>query len=181
MSGTPDSGNPNLPTPRSSVPEELKSEIEKRLQSELKTLPADKRSRLVAEVASLTVQFSGPLPPPHMLQKYNEILPGAADRILTMAEKEQQFEIDMNKTLVHCEQKYRMTGLVCGLLVSLASFGTAIAFAAAGDTTTGAVFGGVTLFGIVTAFIGGQYFLASQKDASENEPNRPSPKKKKKK
>ncbi len=34
--------------------------------------------------------FSGPIPPPEMLIQYNQASPGAADRIITMAEKEQQ-------------------------------------------------------------------------------------------
>jgi uncharacterized membrane protein len=32
-------------------------------------------------------QYSGPIPPPDSLQHYEEILPGAADRILRMAEE----------------------------------------------------------------------------------------------
>ena len=35
--------------------------------------------------------FSGPLPPPHILKQYDECLPDTADRIITMAEKEQEF------------------------------------------------------------------------------------------
>ncbi|MGC6485047.1 MAG: DUF2335 domain-containing protein [Candidatus Puniceispirillales bacterium] len=33
--------------------------------------------------------FSGPLPPPQILEQYEECLPGAADRIMSRAEKEQ--------------------------------------------------------------------------------------------
>lgn len=32
--------------------------------------------------------FSGPLPPPDLLAEYDQVLPGLADRIVTMAEKE---------------------------------------------------------------------------------------------
>ena len=34
--------------------------------------------------------YSGPLPEPEALAKYDQIVPGAAERILTMAEKEMQ-------------------------------------------------------------------------------------------
>jgi uncharacterized membrane protein len=34
--------------------------------------------------------YSGPLPPPEALIKYNEASPGAADRIILMAEKEME-------------------------------------------------------------------------------------------
>lgn len=34
--------------------------------------------------------FSGPLPPPAVLQGYEDVLPGAAERIVQMAEQEQR-------------------------------------------------------------------------------------------
>lgn len=38
-------------------------------------------------------QYSGPLPPSDEFQNYEEVLPGAADRIISMAEKEQEGRI----------------------------------------------------------------------------------------
>jgi uncharacterized membrane protein len=32
--------------------------------------------------------ISGPLPPPEVLEKYNQVVPGLADRIITMAEQQ---------------------------------------------------------------------------------------------
>ena len=40
--------------------------------------------------AAMQVSFSGPLPPPEMLADYEKVLPGAADRIISLAENEQQ-------------------------------------------------------------------------------------------
>jgi uncharacterized membrane protein len=34
------------------------------------------------------VAFSGPLPPPALLEKYNEIIPNGAERIMAMAERQ---------------------------------------------------------------------------------------------
>lgn len=38
--------------------------------------------------SSLMASFQGPLPPPSMLAQYEEILPGAAERILVLLESE---------------------------------------------------------------------------------------------
>lgn len=38
--------------------------------------------------------FSGPLPPPEILQGYESVLPGSAERIFVMAEKEQQYRLE---------------------------------------------------------------------------------------
>jgi uncharacterized membrane protein len=44
----------------------------------------NERREAILRIAA--TRFSGPLPPPEALAKYNDILPGAADRIITMAE-----------------------------------------------------------------------------------------------
>ena len=36
------------------------------------------------------VTYEGPYPPPSMLAEYNQIVPGSADRLITMAEEEQK-------------------------------------------------------------------------------------------
>jgi uncharacterized membrane protein len=43
----------------------------------------------VLEMISQSMSYSGPLPPPFMMQQYNDTLPGLADRIMKMAENEQ--------------------------------------------------------------------------------------------
>lgn len=45
------------------------------------------------------VVFSGPLPPPAVFAEYERACPGAADRILSMAEKEQQHRHGQENTL----------------------------------------------------------------------------------
>lgn len=37
-----------------------------------------------------TTHFAGPLPPPETLAQYDKIVPGAAERIISMAEKEME-------------------------------------------------------------------------------------------
>lgn len=49
------------------------------------TLPPSQRASLI----HAQMEFSGPLPPPQILGQYDEVLPGAAERILRMAEKQQ--------------------------------------------------------------------------------------------
>ena len=41
--------------------------------------------------------FSGPIPPPDLLEKYNNIIPNGADRILAMAEQQQAHRQFMEK------------------------------------------------------------------------------------
>ena len=62
-----------------------RAETQRRQQTEKAQIP-------VAEVVPQVVRqiraemFAGPLPPQDVLKRYNDVLPGAAERILTMAE-----------------------------------------------------------------------------------------------
>jgi len=48
-----------------------------------------KNSKQIKTEITQVQQWSGPLPAPESLAKYDNIVPGAAERILVMAEKEQ--------------------------------------------------------------------------------------------
>lgn len=41
--------------------------------------------------------YSGPIPPPEALARYEEIQPGAADRIIKMAEKQQEHRMSLRQ------------------------------------------------------------------------------------
>jgi uncharacterized membrane protein len=47
----------------------------------------------VARLVNVVFQrhFSGPLPPPEVLAHYNEVVPGAAERILTLTEEQSAY------------------------------------------------------------------------------------------
>ena len=42
-------------------------------------------------------RFTGPIPPPEILHQYREVLPDAPERILSMAEKQQNHRMDLEK------------------------------------------------------------------------------------
>ena len=100
--------------------------------------------------------YSGPLPPPKMLNDYELVTPGFAERIVTMAEKEQNHRHSLENTAVNGaitkdkrSQRYALfciifLSLLCGLLIYL------------GHEIAGTVFGGVTLVSIAALFITGK-------------------------
>ena len=64
---------------------------------------SDERREIIAREISLTK--SGPLPDPEDFKKYEEVLPGSANRIMEMAEKNQQHR--MNLEIVEQEKYYK--------------------------------------------------------------------------
>ena len=71
----------------------LPAVVQQQIDRELSQLEPQTRSRvqrLVVQVAHEVAEFSGPLPPPYYLREYEATAPGAPDRIISMAEQEQQ-------------------------------------------------------------------------------------------
>lgn len=57
--------------------------------------------------ASAVAQFrSGPLPPPSEVEHYNRILPSAADRLFTMAEREQEAIHKQKMTMLETDRVF---------------------------------------------------------------------------
>lgn len=56
--------------------------------------PAEGRGPARAITSIISAHWSGPLPPPAELEKIDQIIPGGADRLLCMAEKEQDRRIE---------------------------------------------------------------------------------------
>lgn len=65
----------------------------------------------VRQVVHRELQFSGPIPPPEILDGYNKIVPGAAERILKMAEDQAKHRHSLEKKLVGTETRNSTFGL----------------------------------------------------------------------
>jgi uncharacterized membrane protein len=79
---------------------------EKRNQDKTHEMSSPLPDKLPKVMAALTLH-AGPLPPPETVERYELVLPGAFDRILTMAEKEQQNGFEHNRSgwfFAHCGQ-----------------------------------------------------------------------------
>jgi len=48
-------------------------------------------------VTEVSQSFSGPLPPPEILRKFDEVVPGAAERIIKMAEDQSIHRKELEK------------------------------------------------------------------------------------
>lgn len=84
---------------------------------------SDGQPRLAKEVQSYrSVElFSGPLPPPDLLAKYNEIVPNAAERILRLVEIQTEHRHSLEKAVVDGQEKRAWVGMVIAGLIGLSA------------------------------------------------------------
>lgn len=106
------------------------------------------------QLSTVHQSFSGPMPPPALFREYDQILPGAAERIMAMAEKEQQHRhVVVGKVaekIAEGENQYRRAGArgahsIIGMLVlgGLVLLGLGRYIAGSGILI---VFGGIVLW-----------------------------------
>lgn len=74
-----------------------------------------------AVVRHQSVSYSGPLPPAAEFERYNAALPGAAERILALAEKEAEHRHGAEDLLVREEVRASKTGQVFAFVLGIGS------------------------------------------------------------
>ena len=97
--------------------------------------PSDSQAQLTRVVVG--TEWQGPLPPPDALALYDQIVPGGADRLLSMAERGHQHHIDQERDQMELEKASLQSvntaiandasrgkwGLASGILIALAGLG----------------------------------------------------------
>ena len=99
--------------------------------------------------------FSGPLPAPEILRGYDNILPGAAERIIRMAEKEQTNAHESGMLALREAVADRKREIIAGI-VALAALGTSAFLGHNGHAVAASIVGGTTVVGLVTVFLTGR-------------------------
>jgi uncharacterized membrane protein len=122
------------------------------VQAPQPTQPANLASHKATTI--VRAEFQGPLPHPGHLQGYENILPGSAERILAMAEKQQHHDHSTQQLVI---TKYHLDyrrGQFFGLIVHVFAVGSGVLLAIYGEPTVG---GAIAVAGlgssIVSAFL----------------------------
>ena len=108
-------------------------------------------------VKAMMEEFSGPIPHPDILEKYEKILPGSADRIISMAEKQSTHRQAMEKKMIESESRDGLRGIIFAFLLGIGCLIACVVVVCLVPKNAGAIssaFLGVTGIGsITTGFI----------------------------
>lgn len=97
--------------------------------------------------------FNGPIPHPETLKGYEEVLKGSADRIISMAEKEQQHRFDCDNKIISEETARAKRGQQFGCFLITLLIIASIIFAYIGYPKIAMTIAGVTILGIGSIFV----------------------------
>jgi uncharacterized membrane protein len=73
----------------------------------------------MAPHVEVTEYFAGPLPSPDALFGYDQALPGTADRIITLAEREASHRHSLEQRLLSIQSRNSIAGIASGLVLGL--------------------------------------------------------------
>lgn len=105
--------------------------------------------------ASMLQIQSGPLPSPDVLAQYNQVLPGAAERIIRMAEDQQAHRFKMETKVAATESRNSTLGIATGFIIGMTTIIGGIIGILYGKELSGLAFGGTGLVSLVGVFIYG--------------------------
>ena len=84
-----------------------------------------------------SASYTGPLPPPGMLVQYNEAVPGAAERILAMAERQSAHHVAMETIVVAASAQSQTRGSWFAFIISMTAIGGGIYLIKLGKSAEG--------------------------------------------
>lgn len=135
--------------------------VEAEMISDIENLdiPREKKIRLIQQTVSISSSFSGPLPPPEMLIKYNKAVNNGAERIFIMAESQLKHNHEMEK------KKFRLGGIgqIMGFALAVSCIAGTIYLAMNDHAAVAIALGTSTVIGLVTVFVLGKG-MQEQKD-----------------
>lgn len=140
-------------TPEAGVLE--KNGKHKPAEPEYEITDSERMIKVLAEV--FEQEFSGPIPPPNIIAGYENVVPGAADRIIKMAERQSLHRQDVELMEAKAESRDSLLGIIFAFALGIGCLAACVAIAIMVPTAAGAICGsvlGVTgIAAIVTAFL----------------------------
>ncbi|MFZ3217718.1 MAG: DUF2335 domain-containing protein [Candidatus Acidiferrales bacterium] len=71
------------------------------------------------QIMAQAAHFSGPIPPPEILAKYNDAIPGGAERIVAMAESQSLHRQSLEKAVIEANCRVQKTGPIYGFIICM--------------------------------------------------------------
>ena len=117
----------------------------------LSSLSSDDRAIILSAIKQES--YSGPLPHPQYYEGYEKVLPGSANRILTMTESQMQHRIDMEGKIVRRSLNQKMLGMIFGGILTILILCAVVYLGMNGHDGLAGTIGTTTILGVIIVFV----------------------------
>ena len=118
-------------------------------------LPDDTRRVLLEIKASLIAEFLGPFPSPDTLARFEQIVPGSAARIISMAESQTAHRQGLERTVIDGDGQRAWYGLWFGFTIGMSGVIGSVILGLCGHPVLGGIFVSGTLVSLASVFVVG--------------------------
>jgi len=108
-------------------------------------------------ISKVESSFQGPLPPPQILQHYDEIVPGSAERIISLWESQVQHRQGLEKKTIESDIRQSYFGSTLGFIIAMFTIGVGSFLTYIGRSTEGLATIITALVGLVSVYGWGSY------------------------
>jgi uncharacterized membrane protein len=135
-------------------------------------LPQPKPQGKLVQVTAAQSSFSGPLPPPEILEKYDQVYPGAAKIILDAFQSQGDHRQSLERTVVKQGSRDSLIGLIFAFIIGMTTILSGAYCITIGQPYAGAFLGGSGLTGLVGTFIYGSRQRRQERESRAKEVRR---------
>lgn len=140
-----------------------KQQAERRAMSKLQNqyvvdeavVPAASAMPVIAATSTTVSTYSGPIPSPDDLARYNDIVPGSGAQLIEWANRQAIHRQEIEKFALRHEAKRSWCGLAAGFVIAMSAIVGGVTCILQGHDVAGASLVGTSLVGLVTSFIVG--------------------------
>lgn len=119
--------------------------------------PPPPTNSALATLTHQSLSFSGPLPPPGLLAKYNEVIPNGAERIVAMAERQSAHRESLEAQVVTGNVASQARGSIFAFIICLIALLGGFALLFTGKNVDGLVAIISSLTALASVFVYGRY------------------------
>lgn len=164
---------PNNEVLRSEIVE-IKEELESLNPHIFDGVDETKKGELLRTFSQMTLSVterhhSGPLPSAETLIQYNSVIPNGADRIMIMAEKQQNHRMALEDKAVTSQLSQSKIGQIFGFILCLLALSASTYLGCTGHEAIGTIIGSTTIIAMASIFVLGKRSNSkSKQDDSED-------------
>ena len=114
----------------------------------------NQNNQQLARVEQVTTRFSGLVPHPDILAGYEKVCPGAAERIIKMAENQTAHRIELEKIVIDSNNKKAQNGQVFAFAITIVAIIAGSIVAIIGKNTASYLLGGILSGGTIVSVVG---------------------------
>ena len=149
----------------------ISRQLRRLMEAQQKAPGAPKPRELVSLIRSEIVAFRGPLPPPEVLQRYEEICPGSAQMIMRNFDEQGQHRRKIEERVITDKGAAAKRGQWMGFVVVLTAIAVGAVFIWNGKPTEGLATIITAVGGIASVFVVGRAFEYFERKRKETPPS----------